>query len=421
MLFAAAALGMFAACSKNEVQEVPQTPPVSEDGPVAVQFGLASPNATVSTKGVGAVGSTEEGQNVWNMQDLYIFGFDRSITDFTKPAFIDNVLAKAPKNATEGKLEVMNGKPDPNKEEEQTPEPFYYQGSTVYDFYGYHIDDAYKLNAEPAPAPVKAADKISLKFKINGTQDIMLAKADPKKDIEGTEVDNPDNAYSAYAARRNVQPTLTFKHQLARFTFEIVGKSQSATTVKVDSIQIKSKTKGELVIVGETPGIVADVEESEGTWLSLMQRPEPAVSDEGEAGALIQLKPIVPNFNAGPEATQTPQPIGESIMVLPGEKSYELLVGISAKETVPGTPDFNTPLEPMKFVLDAKNLKATGTGADAPAETFEAGKSYKVTINVIGPEEVVITAALEAWEDGGNITVDPDEPPVKPAPEEPLP
>ena len=43
---------------------------------------------------------------------------------------------------------------------------------------------------------------------------------------------------------------------------------------------------------------------------------------------------------------------------------------------------------------------------------FEAGKSYKVTIKVYGLEKVEITAALQAWEDGGSTTIDPDDPPT---------
>ena len=56
-------------------------------------------------------------------------------------------------------------------------EPFYYVTGKYYDFYGYHIDDAAKGE------PVKAATSVSVPFELNGSQDLMLAKADQQTDI----------------------------------------------------------------------------------------------------------------------------------------------------------------------------------------------------------------------------------------------
>ena len=43
---------------------------------------------------------------------------------------------------------------------------------------------------------------------------------------------------------------------------------------------------------------------------------------------------------------------------------------------------------------------------------FEAGYSYKVYINVVGIEDVELSAELEEWIDGGRVEIDSDLPPV---------
>ena len=427
-LFAAAALVALAACSKNEVK--PQTPetPVDDDSPVAVQFGVNAPVASVSTKATGSVGDVAGENNVWNGQPLYILGFDRNITDFTNAAstnpeqagraFIWNVKATAPAPdpsseppvaaTASGIIDVWNpdpdGDPDTPAPAEGSEEPFYYQGNTVYDFYGYHVDDAwatvtsgtYTPSDEPV-TPTVEANRIYVPFVIDGGQDLMIAKADPAYDIEGTEVQNPANAYSAYAARRGVQPTLTFKHQLARFTFEVVAGSESANTIQVDSIKLRSRTTGNLVVVGTEDVIlgIADTTATDPTaWMELRQR--------NATGSLEGLQPVELNDYSEDPATE-PQRIGESILAMPGVAEYELRVVL--KDTREGV---TTPIEPQVYDLTADSL----TGAGADATKFEAGKSYKVTIKVYGLEKVEITAALQAWEDGGSTTIDPDDPPT---------
>ena len=399
-LLAAAAVGVLAACSKNEV--TPQQPEDSGD-PVAVRFGVGAP-AALLTKATGTVGGVAGAGNVWDQQTLYVFGFDRTIADFTNAetdAFIWHVSATAPDGVESGEIEVMNSDPDgdgqPNPGQE---EPFYYDGNTVYDFYGYHIDDAY-LSGETTgstPEPVAEATRIYVPFKIDGGQDLMIAKADPQADILNTDVKNWQNAYSAYAARRGVQPNLVFEHQLARFTFEIIPGSASADNIQVEALSLQSKTTGKLVVVGTQDvelGIPqADVEE-EQAWLPLRQK-------NAQSGELEDLAPVgTATFNPAPEAVQTSTAIGESILAIPGEATYkiQLTLGDKAGEQL-------TPIDPQEYTLNAAEL----TGAGENATEFEAGKSYKVTIVIYGLEEVKIKATLEAWEDGGETVIDPDKP-----------
>ncbi len=409
-LLAIAAVGTLAACSKNEV--APSQPELEYSGdPVAVQFGVASPAAL--TKATGTVGGLAGAENVWNKQTLYVFGFDRTITDFTNAAstdpdepnkaFIWHVASEAPDGVESGAIVVENSDPDgdgqPNPGAE---EPFYYDGNTVYDFYGYHIDDAYwDGNAtSDQPVPVAEADRIYVPFKIDGGQDLMVAKADPAADILGTDVINPENAYSAYAARRGVQPDLLFKHQLARFTFEIKAGSQSADAIQVEALSLYSKTTGKLVVVSKDEaelGIpTADLEEAQD-WLVLRQR-------NADTGELEPLTPVGPaSFNVTPDAEQTATAIGESILAIPGEASYQIQLTLGDKA---GTQ--LTPIDPQTYTINASDLEKDDVNLGAVA--FEAGKSYKITIVIYGLEEVKITASLQAWEDGGETVIDPDKP-----------
>ena len=216
---AIAVMAAMTACTKEPVNTT-----VPEDELVPVQFGLASPNYSVTTKASG-------GLDQWNNTTLYVYGFDREAADYSNP-FINNVAATAASDLT-ASLDVKDANNNGN--------PYYYQGSTVYDFYGYHVDDAATPEAE-TPTPIIVSEEVStegttpltkgvyIPFTITGTQDLMVAKADPATDVTGaTETVTAEQAYSAFAARRGVQPTLTFKHQLARFKFKIVSGSEAGS------------------------------------------------------------------------------------------------------------------------------------------------------------------------------------------------
>lgn len=426
-LFAAAALVALAACSKNEVK--PQTPetPVDDDSPVAVQFGVASASASIDTRSVGPV------DDKWNgKQKLYVYSFAKAAAplDYTAAeAFIDNIAADSPASGTSGKIEVLNPYPKGDTSEGQTPEPFYYNNDLIYDFYGYHMDDAWATGDTPddytianplqPQAPEPETDRIYVRFLINGSQDLMIAKADPSVDFPNA-TDNefkgdPNNVqyvYSAYAARRGVQPTLKFEHLLARFNFSVVSGGADADDVMVESVAIESRYKGNLVVVANTTGTDPDIVDprgladlSENTTKLFLQQ----YKDNGELEAFKAFQ--VPTYVS--DGANTAQPIGNgaSILAVPGVASYWLTVQLKYNEAASATN--TTPIDAIHMELKAEELK---NGEDsANATEFEAGKEYNVTIRVIGPKKVEITADLKPWEDGGSVTIDPDDKPELPS------
>ena len=93
-------------------------------------------------------------------------------------------------------------------------------------------------------------------------------------------------------------------------------------------------------------------------------------------------------------------------MVIPGEATYDLEYTLRSSDDA-----VTTPIATQNWTLDAAAL-VNKDNTNISATKFEAGKSYKVTIKIYGLEKVEITASLQGWEDGGNIVVDPDQPPA---------
>ncbi len=383
---ALAAMGVMAACSKNDNVD-PQgnggNTVIDDNSPVAVELGVSGVNLDVNvtpkSKAAGAL-------DTWNSQALYIYAFDRTEDDFKTAAFIDNVQGTAPAAST----------PDPQPGDTlgvitltnpaYPGEPFYYSGSTVYDFYGYYIDDAAVESAVSAGAvvPTETATSIYVPFRINGTQDLMVAKADPAVDVEGaTETVESTRAYSAYAARRGVQPTLRFRHLLSRFNFEIKPGAASADNVTVDSIALVSKVEGELVVVSANAEDLGLNNIVEGTLDTLCL---PGIAAEGVK---------TENFNSGSsKKEQTSKAVGTNLLVIPGETSYELLVWLS-------NDNGDSPIAPQVAQVTLPE-----------SATFDAGKVYTVTIMIYGLESVEVSASLTGWQDGGTVTIDPDQIPT---------
>lgn len=390
-LLAFAAILSVAGCKKADVSV--QTPDDETDGRVPVLFSLGQPSYDVSVKSVGGV-------DAWDGHELYIFGYPTDAPDFTETnALIYNVSATTTDLADPDDNGYGTSQPLTVEHTVGTgSEPFYYSADNItYDFYGYHIDDA--AGDTPDPLVITAAgaqsdgtelaEGVYIPFTINGAQDLMTATADKTVDIgkaspEGSVSES--QAYSAYAARRNVQPNLLFQHRLTRFSFEIKSGSLAGNNVNVESVSLLSPVKGYLCVVGESNPITIAADDTP-TDLLLMGR-----ADDGTSTAL---DPVKPNAYTDPDTEVTPKEIGESIMVIPGQSEYRLTI--------------QTSMEGSQTDVPAQTYTLTPGSVTGDVTKFEAGKEYKVTITIYGLEEVKVTATLVKWEDGGNIELDPDE------------
>lgn len=381
-----------------------------------IQLGVSN-SVGVTTRGTGTVGDLDGGNNVWAGQELFVYMLNKGemgLARYVSPdgqtttldgAVFDNEKFNAPVGEASAEAKTQSGK------------IAYYPVSGNFDFWGYRVDDAaqgtpYMVDAEGNTTTDEAeAVKRVVDVKIDGSQDIMTGKAA----LVNGDVDKlgayPENYYSAYAARKEVQPNISFNHNLTRFTFEVragskgtcgkIANGDVADAVRVTGISVKSKTEGKLTVaytadnapesVLEFPGNFEDV----ASALKLKQRSVAGATDHNVALEDLQEVPLTWGTQEADKADVIP--VGEALLVAPGETEYPFTVDLKqvVKTNEDGTTDELKLQQNTKIVMD-------GT------KTFEAGKSYKVTITVYGVERIVVTATLVPWQDGGSIDIDDD-------------
>ena len=414
--FALAAAGMLTACSNDDTLGGNGEQNVSEQ---QIRLGVAS--SKVQTRGTGTVGGMTDDENVWAGQTLWVYMLQKGSMDLA--------VYKSPTVGTTAgtELEVFNNKEfkapntaDNTKSGLATTADgtiAYYPVSGRYDFWGYRVDDA-AVGGKPTVKIVNdngdevAADQATKRvvdIEIDGSQDIMAGKAVPSTDEVTALGGYADNFYSAYAARKGVQPNITFNHLLTRFTFEVRAGSKATAglpaggntdAVKVTGVSVNSKTTGTLTVAytGETKA-AADLLTFTGdaSPLTLKQRSTTA-ADNNEA--LVALEPVTLTWTDDAATIGDVLKVGEALLVAPGETEYPLTIALSQDVLQKvGDPKVTMPLE------QKATIKMDGT------KKFEPGKSYKVTITVYGLEDIRVTATLVPWADGGSIDIDDDRDP----------
>lgn len=420
---AVASLGLLASCSSDDDLS---TGGNGKDGLQQIKIGMGV-QANVATRGTGTVGAVGEKENTWANQTVNVYMLNKGTLDLAKfgedPIYENTVLTTPADNASGIATEFVEG---------VAQYKYYPTTKTAFDFWGYRLDDANKATGIEDQAgtdskvavkngeffPYISGDSLLIGFNIDGTQDIMAGKAVPtEEDIR--KCDGEANIYSAFAARRDVQPNIKFEHLLSRLNFQVLDGKKTETTdedkaVKVTGITVKSKATGKLVIAyqGETTTFAnvsdqlivdkdADSEKDAALLkeLKVMQR-ESASSPLTDK--LVGLKPVTPAWNNGMAmATQ----VGEALLAIPADK-YEITINLEQRVQVKGDKKNPTPddYQTKEYTYNA-DLKNTVN----PEKGFEPGYSYNVTITVYGLSEIVITTTLTPWKDGGNIEMNPED------------
>lgn len=411
-LFALAAAGMLTACSNDDTLGGNGEQNVSEQ---QIRLGVAS--SKVQTRGTGTVGGMTDAENVWAGQTLWVYMLQKGSMDLAY------YKAPAVGGVATPDVEVFNNKkftaPDAANNTKSglatTADGTiaYYPVSGNYDFWGYRVDDAVAgdpvvklVNDAGDEVAADQATKRVVDIKIDGSQDIMAGKAVPSTD-EVTKLGNyADNFYSAYAARKGVQPNITFNHLLTRFTFEVRAGSKATAglpaggntdAVKVTGVSVGSKTTGTLTVA--YTGATKEAAElltftGDASPLTLKQRSVTAVDHND---ALVALDPVSLTWTDDAATMGDVLKIGEALLVAPGETEYPLTIALSQDVLQKvGDPKVTMPLE-QKATIKMDGVKK-----------FEPGKSYKVTITVYGLEGIEVTATLVPWADGGSIDIDDD-------------
>lgn len=442
LYFAAMALAVMSSCSNDDVVDNPGTTPIDDEQAVAIELGLSAPQAMVTTKGLGTVGSTDPDENKWNKEKLYVVMLDEEGNEATEgeapgTKILDNetLTFQAPDQATEPDDTEIKILKDPT-----TVQAKYYPSTGKYSFYGYHID-----NIEGTTPTFTADTKTVSGITITGTEDLMAAQT---KTVDGTNYADiwaglgddqalvAERAFSAWTARRGIQPILQFDHLLTRLQFNVIaGNKEAAENYYEGSWQTNLsgtedpshqnestavKIKAIRVINVKTDNITIDLANKQATStgeatnsLTLM-----GTEDANTDGDLDALTPTSPKAYDATEANYDdetyPQktPVGESIMLLPGDATITIEIDLSQlvvdTESLDGTPlTYAEKSETLTATLNATDIKQSGTDTEANKEQFLAGESYNINITVYSFQRIEVNAELTPWTDGGDINIAP--------------
>lgn len=355
-------------CQKGELRENN----VSDESKVAIELSAGSPVSVVSKAAV----------EKWNDSEVNVFGLKRkrgiavgdNAYDFTDPdSFVDYPTTAAA--GTSASLEVYA-----DKEKEI---PYFYTEGHVYDFYGYHLGGA------TATEKNISGDTYSYFVTFGGNNDLMYADTDRAEDIltsNDPSVTESD-VYSAWAARRNIHPTLVFHHALTRLNFIVKGKGNKWQDVAITGVDVKSVNTGTLAVTGTDIGF----------------------TPSEETPAVLSLKTAADENLVSEDVTLNPDDValggeGACLIIAPDVDEIEVTVHMKHKDYE------DIPLADYTFTVKASDVSNKDEYGNAvPVSLFEAGHAYDFYINVYGPEEIVITAQITDWEDGGDYTYDPDD------------
>lgn len=476
-LYAIATLSVVA-CSNNEDNLYTTDPVVIGGEKIELGISSASDVVSVSSKGTGTVGDTEEsGKNSWNGEIIRVYMFNKgtlvpsSVSAWTA---VGSELIDDSDASTFYNTEVVTPKPT-----DDTPvatglarrkdnKVCYYPLRGASDFWGYYLDDADVVRDADGNktvdeegrfvrnAPVVDGEQMYVPFQIDGTQDILTGQTLEKDDAGNTDFYTSKGVeaselYSAKAARHGVQPTLKFRHKLARLTFtaravhpedgvnnteeipvKIVTASDEVHKLAVadaggnedgsvnggvyfDSIYVFSKNKGKLYFAytdkaelhngRNNQRIEWDVDANGNAvkgWLKLFAKPDKDAVNQNT----VKMAGVQPN-------DVEPTRLGDAILVAP-QDDYEFRVVMHqyvkqfSDEYYKQYPNIPVRYTARKIVYPAFDnapyaIPLAEELAKKGVESVVGGTSYNIELGVAGLKMVVLETTLEPWIEGGDI------------------
>ena len=323
--------------------------------------------------------------------------------------------------------------------------PIYYSGTyqdVGYNFFACYIDD-WQPNASNTQ---RTKDGVVYNIDLDGNRDILLGHADQLKiadferdgiyeDLTGTltkeEIERMigmAGGYSTYSGHRNVNPVIKLEHQLTRLVFQAYAGNASADRVTITGIDVKALSTAKMKVAGKKYDDCGIMEYAgDKKWFKLCDRlpeaeqPEDNGSDNGtvvDDNAATTKTPAALNpngFNEGYiinyQPGVSPQPVttlGTSLMLAPA-KMYEVTLHYTfLTEGQNGTDGELKKFDAIYYINAPEN---DGISVDANGNRmFMPGVMYNIKVGVFGLEKIVMDAAVQGWNKGGDITIDPDSP-----------
>ncbi|MGN0191186.1 MAG: hypothetical protein ACI39U_05970, partial [Candidatus Cryptobacteroides sp.] len=219
--------------------------------PIPVIVGVGNPS--LESKGSGAIDSDEG--NPFSDVDVYVYAFNSTSgapfrnTARSRPdaCLIDGSLDFPNTNA--GRRAHFDGKELYLQWPDAASETYYPASTDAWTFYAYYID-----GYQPTRI-TRNNDDITIPIVIDGAMDVMTGRAVYDESVlDNTFSDTEKSlirqrAFSAYTARRGVNPIITFRHHLTRLRFVLYPASDDSYTVVVNSIKVQSKNTGTFTAV----------------------------------------------------------------------------------------------------------------------------------------------------------------------------
>ena len=373
------------------------------DEPMPVIVVVGNPDNMFISKGSGAIDSETE---VWKNAPIYVYSFRKDMNtsfDLTSSENPVECLVDGSRDrngAMSGKMARI-GELDSYVTWEGPEEAVYYPFNTEpYDFYAYYIDDMEISDTDFD----RTTDEISFPVEIDGSQDLMSAKAsllDEQLDNSGYTDEDKANianyAYSAYTAALNIQPVIYFKHHLVRLRFDVYPGFDETTGKKiyVDRIEVRSKTRGVFTVASRSADRMGV--DFSGDDRSVGERPLLALKDRGGAELQsVELPYAEDGIGMENVYEGTPVRIGESLLVAP-DTEYQVVLTLTEV------------LESGRSIQNRSvTYLRTGSGS-----SFLPGNQYTVRFAVYGVTEVQTSVTLTPWGDGGSLDIGHDRPPVE--------
>ena len=262
-----------------------------------------------------------------------------------------------------------------------------------FDFFAYYLD-----NIEPANEDIiRSNDDIKINIEIDGSQDLMSAKAKPTKaqleDIldkqgEVAMLLQREHCYSYYTASHNLNPNFDFIHHLVKLDFKLVpgGTPGMTKDVTVEKIEIRTKHKATFTVADKYDDNRLGLKFQEDTTrLALKERD----------GSEYKPRLISTVNKVGAVTDGIVDDLG-SLLVAP-DVEYHLYIVLGE-------------VQENGLVLESKeNEKVIYQGTEEDKIEFTAGNEYLITLTIYGQMDVRVNAEIGKWEEGGDYEYDYDD------------
>ena len=388
--FAAAATIAFVSCTKDI--EVPANNNVANNEP-AISFQVGSSFDVAVRAAVGGTGIGTDLNN-WAGQTLHVYMFKQNsmtpaYNKTSRTNYFENTPVYAPTTGATGTASYGA--------------PQYYPTSGNFDFFAYHAGGAATASPQPVLNEHRDTTAYTLAVTIDGTHDLMVAKAwlngadsatyktklneqlaDADKIVNFTDAKFGTacgRVYSAYSARRGIQPRFTFEHLLSRFVFKAEAAEEDATGdngIKIEKIEVAGVQVNGVMTIASLAGDLKVDFAGQSKTLELKD----AEGNPMEEASLT--------WNPAENKGESEQ-LGESMLLPAGVTEY--VAKIYYKQN-------------KKKVLENGNVTYTliEDVYEAPIKLasraqFKPGFQYTVNIKVYDFQEIVLTADLTAWEE----------------------